>query len=140
MLLLSMTMVSCTFSEGQRSGELVKLSEKGIMSKTWEGELKLGELETFSFTVDSDELANEMKNFMGEQITVDYDQLFIVMPWNGDTNYFIQSFEYEEGDSTVIVTGTRSIAPQDTTVDSVTVDTPFVTIESLDSVLLDSAQ
>ena len=45
------------YSEGIRSGELIKLSHKGIAMKTWEGELSQGisGAQIFSFSVlDSD--------------------------------------------------------------------------------------
>tara|TARA_R110002167_G_scaffold125723_1_gene306082 strand:- start:3056 stop:3241 length:186 start_codon:yes stop_codon:yes gene_type:complete len=31
-----------SFSEGVRSGELIKLTHKGVIAKTWEGEISQG--------------------------------------------------------------------------------------------------
>jgi hypothetical protein len=47
-----------TYSEGFRSGELIKISNKGVLFKTWEGELSQGisGAQIFSFSVmDSDD-------------------------------------------------------------------------------------
>ena len=43
-----------TFSEGVRSGELIKISKKGIIVKTWEGEISQGisGAQIFSFSVE----------------------------------------------------------------------------------------
>ena len=42
-----------TYSDGYRSGELIKFSHKGVIVKTWEGEVSQGISGTqiFSFTV-----------------------------------------------------------------------------------------
>ena len=57
-ILLVITGVFCFFyyahySEGVRAGELVKFSHKGVMIKTWEGEISQGisEAQTFIFSV-----------------------------------------------------------------------------------------
>ena len=42
------------YSEGVRAGELVKFSKKGVMFKTWEGEISQGvsEAQIFKFSVE----------------------------------------------------------------------------------------
>lgn len=42
------------FSEGYRSGELIKFSRKGVLAKTWEGELSQGisGAQIFEFSVE----------------------------------------------------------------------------------------
>ena len=44
-----------TFSEGVRSGELIKISKKRVIVKTWEGEISQGisGAQIFSFSVES---------------------------------------------------------------------------------------
>ena len=42
-----------TFSEGYRAGELIKISKRGLLFKTWEGRLSQGvsEEQQFNFSV-----------------------------------------------------------------------------------------
>jgi len=42
---------SWTYSEGTRAGQLIKFSEKGVIFKTYEGELNLGGLRTNNVTM-----------------------------------------------------------------------------------------
>ncbi|MEI6866437.1 hypothetical protein [Flavicella sp.] len=46
-----------TYSEGYRSGQLVKVSYKGLVFKTWEGQLSQGvsESQVFNFSIEDDE-------------------------------------------------------------------------------------
>jgi len=57
------------FSEGYRSGELIKFSNKGVMVKTWEGEISQGisGAQIFSFSVQDSqqEVIEKLKNFQG---------------------------------------------------------------------------
>ncbi len=45
------------YSEGVRSGELIKISNKGFFTKTWEGEISQGisGAQIFSFSVEDQE-------------------------------------------------------------------------------------
>ena len=56
-----------TYSEGYRAGELVKFSHKGVMFKTWEGEISQGvsEAQIFSFSVEDNqkEVIKELQDF-----------------------------------------------------------------------------
>src|SRR5580765_2209585 len=62
-----------TYSSGERAGFLQKLSKRGWLCKTWEGELQLTAIpgaapEKFFFTVRSDSLAGEMNKLAGERV------------------------------------------------------------------------
>lgn len=82
-----------SYSEGVRSGELIKFSKKGIIFKTYEGELSQGisGSKIFAFSVlDSDKnVIAAMKEFEGQYVKVTYEERYKTFPWWGDTKYFI---------------------------------------------------
>jgi hypothetical protein len=82
-----------TYSEGIRSGELIKFSNKGILFKTYEGEISEGIAGSriFSFSVlDRDKnVIEDLKKFEGRYVKVTYVERYKSFPWWGDTNYFI---------------------------------------------------
>jgi hypothetical protein len=84
-----------SYSTGDRAGFLQKLSKRGWVCKTWEGEMLLSAIpgsqpEKFIFTVRSDSLANEMNKLLGKQVALTYAQHQHVPTscW-GDTEYYI---------------------------------------------------
>ena len=81
------------FSEGYRSGELIKFSRKGVLVKTWEGEISQGisGAQIFKFSVqDSEqEVIEKLKQFQGQYVKVTYKERYATFFWLGDTNYFI---------------------------------------------------
>lgn len=89
-----------TFSEGYRSGELIKISNKGMLFKTWEGELSQGiaGAQIFKFSIlDSDKrIIQSMKDLQGEYIKVTYVERYRTFPWWGDTKYYITEIEKED--------------------------------------------
>jgi hypothetical protein len=89
-----------TFSEGYRSGELIKISHKGVIFKTWEGELSQGiaGAQIFRFSIlDSDQkIIDQMKDLQGEYVKVTYVERYKTFPWWGDTKYFIEAVEKED--------------------------------------------
>ena len=84
---------NATYSEGVRSGELIKFSNKGMIFKTYEGELSQGisGAQIFSFSVlDSDEkVISDLKNLEGHYVKVSYIERYKTFPWWGETKYFI---------------------------------------------------
>ena len=56
-----------TFSEGYRAGELIKISKRGLIFKTWEGRLSQGvsEEQQFNFSVQKSdkEVLEKLKEF-----------------------------------------------------------------------------
>ncbi|WP_394757955.1 6-phosphogluconate dehydrogenase [Flavobacterium sp.] len=93
-------MYYATFSEGYRSGELIKISNKGIVFKTWEGELSQGiaGAQIFKFSVmDSEEkVIQQMKDLQGEYVKVTYVERYRTFPWWGDTKYYVTEVEKED--------------------------------------------
>ena len=88
------------YSEGVRSGELIKISHKGVLVKTWEGEISQGisGAQIFSFSVlDKDkEVIEKLKEYQGRYVKVDYTERFATFFWLGDTKYFITKVEAEQ--------------------------------------------
>jgi len=88
------------YSEGIRSGELIKVSRKGHVIKTWEGELSQGisGAQIFPFSVmDSDEktIAKLIK-YQGRYVKLTYVEHYRTFFWWGDTNYFITDVKLEQ--------------------------------------------
>ena len=87
-------------SEGIRSGELIRLSHKGIVVKTWEGELSQGisGAQIFKFSVlDSDkEVIEQMKTLQGQYVKLTYIEKYRTFFWWGETRYFIKTVQKEK--------------------------------------------
>jgi hypothetical protein len=86
-----------TFSEGYRAGELIKISRKGILFKTWEGEISQGstnsQLFTFSIQDKEKDVINKVKDLQGKKVKITYKERFRTFPWLGDTHYFVTAVE-----------------------------------------------
>jgi hypothetical protein len=89
-----------TYSEGSRSGELIKFSNKGYVFKTWEGELSQGisGAQIFEFSVlDQDkDIIESMKNLQGNYVKITYIERYKTFPFWGDTRYFVTAVSKEE--------------------------------------------
>jgi len=84
-----------TYSSGERAGFLQKVSKKGWVCKTWEGEIQLTAMpgaapEIFTFTVRSDSHAQVLNKLNGQKVVLDYKQ-HIGVPTScfGETEYFV---------------------------------------------------
>jgi hypothetical protein len=84
-----------SYSKGERAGFLQKVSYKGWVCKTWEGELSLVALpgaapEKFFFTVRDDAVAQKVNAATGRRVTLQYEQ-HKGLPTScfGDTDYFV---------------------------------------------------
>ena len=87
--------LSWSFSTGDRAGWVQKLSNKGWICKTWEGELALVSLpgttpEKFLFTIWDDAVAKEVTRAMGKRVTLHYEEK-VGLPGScfGDTRYYV---------------------------------------------------
>ena len=83
-----------SYSSGERSGYVQKLSKKGWICKTWEGEMALVTMpgtvaEKFYFTVRNDALAERINKLVGKRLGIVYEQ-HVGVPTScfGDTSYF----------------------------------------------------
>ena len=89
-----------TFSDGIRSGELIKISHKGVIVKTWEGQISQGisGAQIFEFSVlDKDqEVIDKLQEYQGEYVKLEYVERYATFFWLGDTKYFITSVERDD--------------------------------------------
>ncbi len=96
------------YSEGTRAGIIMKVSKKGAIFKTWEGQMNLETFgainkssnlvnETFSFSVEKGdpEIIKELNDaaLSGERVNLHYYERYIKVPWRGDTKYFATGVE-----------------------------------------------
>ncbi len=88
------------YSEGTRTGELIKFSYKGAIVKTWEGEISQGisGAQIFSFSVlDKEEnVIQKLKDYQGNYVKVNYIERFGTFFFWGDTKYFITDITLEQ--------------------------------------------
>lgn len=97
------------YSEGYRVGNILKLSKKGVILKTWEGELSQGFLEAaqdstaggvatriWYFTVKADDAVIEQINHAidtNKKVKAFYKEKYTKLPWVGDTLYIVYKVE-----------------------------------------------
>lgn len=89
-----------TYSEGVRSGELIKFSHKGILFKTWEGEISQGlsGANIFKFSVEgkNEDVIKKLEEYQGRYVKLKYKERFATISWLGDSRYFIIEAVEEE--------------------------------------------
>jgi len=97
-----------SYSEGERAGYLQKLSRKGWLCKTWEGEILLSSMpgaipERFAFTVRDENVVRQLQAAMGQRVQLTYEQ-HIGVPTScfGETEYFVDK---------AVIGGTNPVAP-----------------------------
>ena len=88
-------MLSWSYSTGDRAGWVQKISHKGWLCKTWEGELALvsmpgAPVEKFNFTVYDDAVAADINRHMGKRVSLHYEQK-VGLPTScfGETRYYV---------------------------------------------------
>ena len=83
------------YSRGTRTGYVQKLSRKGWICKTWEGELAQVSLpgampQQWSFSVRNDSIARVITETEGSHVTLTYDERRgLPSSCFGDTHYFV---------------------------------------------------
>jgi len=89
-------MLSWAFADGERAGWVQKMSRKGYLCKTWEGEMAMVSLpgsvpEKFLFTVRDDKVAQEINAVMGRRVSLFYEE-HIGLPTScfGETGHFVK--------------------------------------------------
>ncbi len=95
------------YSDGERTGYIQKLSRKGWVCKTWEGEIVLVTMpgaipEKFEFTVRDEGMADKINAAAGKRVVLHYEQhKFIPSTCFGDTEYFVDNIrEPSDGPAT----------------------------------------
>ncbi|MCW3076641.1 MAG: hypothetical protein JWO32_1250 [Bacteroidetes bacterium] len=87
------------YSKGTRSGILTKVSEKGYIFKTFEGEMNVGGFSgdggtimpasIFKFSVPDRKVYDQLEAVQGHRVVLHYKQVMKNLFWQGDTDYFI---------------------------------------------------
>ena len=87
--------IKWSYSDGERAGWVQKLSRKGWVCKTWEGELALVSLpgttpEKFLFTIWDDAVAAQVTQAMGKRVSLHYEEK-VGLPGScfGETRYYV---------------------------------------------------
>jgi hypothetical protein len=90
-----------TYSEGYRAGRLQKFSSKGVLFKTYEGEMILSSVssntdvalasEKFFFTMINKSLVRQFDTLQNDVVIVHYRQKNGTLFWRGDSPYLVDS-------------------------------------------------
>lgn len=91
-----------TYSKGYRNGTVVKISDKGMMFKTWEGQLNIGAYTNedggapstiweFSVPGSNEQVLQDINTAIdnGKRVKLHYKEKLVTLPWRGDTKYLI---------------------------------------------------
>lgn len=96
-----------TYEEGVMAGKVLRVSQKGMVFKTYEGKINLetfGALrgaspiaESFDFSVyksDKDLIEQlQQVSLSGERVNLYFEKHYMTFPWRGDTKYFATRVE-----------------------------------------------
>ena len=90
-----LAVVNWSYSSGERAGWVQKLSSKGWLCKTWEGEMAMVSMpgtttEKFYFTVWDDDVAAQINKVMGKRVSLHYEEK-VGLPTScfGETRHFV---------------------------------------------------
>lgn len=88
-----------TYSDGTRAGILIKTSRKGVVWKTYEGQLNLGGFSidgqagiggsVWDFSIPKKAVYQKLQSYEGRRVKLHYRQVYRPMPWQGKTDYFV---------------------------------------------------
>ena len=95
------------YERGVMAGKVLRITEKGILFKTYEGKLNLetfGALkgaspiaESFDFSVEGgeDAIIKDLQDvaLSGERVNLYFVKRYVRFPWRGDTKYFVEKVE-----------------------------------------------
>ena len=95
------------YERGIMAGKVLRVTQKGMLFKTYEGKLNLetfGALkgaspiaESFDFSVEGDQKVVisdlEQVALSGERVNLHFIKRYTTFPWRGDTKYFIERVE-----------------------------------------------
>jgi hypothetical protein len=94
---------SYTYSEGYRAGLLTKFSHKGLMFKTYEGDINIGGITSAAPTINVNTIwhfsvldkltAEKLMGMEGKYVRLHYKQRIKTFFWQGETDYFVDEVE-----------------------------------------------
>ena len=97
--LYTWAVLTWVYSSGERAGYVQKLSQKGFICKTYEGELVLVSMpgtqaEKFLFTVRNEAVAKRINETVGKRVRLIYEE-HIGIPTScfGESGYFVQDVQ-----------------------------------------------
>lgn len=93
-----------TYAQGNRVGKVMKISEKGVVFKTYEGQINMEGFgavksdnmfsQTFEFSVEParDDIIASLKRAMndGNRVNIRYIERYWKIPWRGDSKHFVR--------------------------------------------------
>ncbi len=94
-----------SYSNGTRTGVVIKVSQKGYVFKTYEGELNLGGIsegdgtlmptKVWKFSIQKNDTTNYnlVTNTQGKHVRLHYKELIKNFFWQSETNYVVQKIE-----------------------------------------------
>ena len=94
---LSMSMFGCIKSDGDRTGKLIKFSKSGVLIKSHEGILQLGETRDsnwhFSIKDGNTDMIKFFKKHVGEEVSVKYNERVFepISNFGYDTRYYVKT-------------------------------------------------
>jgi len=100
-----------SYEDGVMAGKILRISNKGVIFKTYEGKINLetfGALkgahpiaESFDFSIEkgNPELIKDLEQvaLSGERVNLQFVKYYFAFPWRGDTKYFATKVERLEG-------------------------------------------
>ena len=102
--------IYANFSDGKRAGEIIKMSKKGLVIKTFEGQLNTGGFSDaggditssiwhFSVKPSETEVMEEIDKALdgGYRVKLYYREKYVRLFFLGDTKYFVYKVEPVEG-------------------------------------------
>ena len=98
----SWAMLHWAYASGERAGFVQKLSKRGWVCKTWEGEMAMVSMpgtmsEKFLFTVPDEATAGRINASLGKRVSVHYEQhKWLPNSCFGDTEYFVTAVQVTE--------------------------------------------
>jgi len=99
-----------TYEKGVMAGKVLRVTEKGVIFKTYEGKISLDSFgalkgvspvaETFDFSIESGqtEVIHQLTDvaLSGERVNLTFVKRYMRFPWRGDTKYFVTKVERAE--------------------------------------------
>lgn len=96
-----------TYEKGIMAGKVLRVTEKGVIFKTYEGKISLDSFgalkgvspvaETFDFSIETDQqeviLQLQQVALSGERVNLYFVKRYMTFPWRGDTKYFVTKVE-----------------------------------------------
>lgn len=89
--------------DGYRAGVLYKFASKGLVFKTYEGELNIGGVgnipntaqmnQIWDFSVKNQRTADTLTHLEGRKVSLHYRKVLKSMFWQGETKYFVDGVQ-----------------------------------------------